>query len=319
MKKAFLAVFSSCLAIALAGCAFSGGPGASSSEQISNSSSGAENSANASSNDVFSSSDSGEASSSSEFSSAQSSSKQPSSESSSSADSSSTPASSYPSLDWEHSYSSYKNGNYTNYIDYADASSFRLAEPTSSYGVSYVYAPENGSSSFKIVGALYEDTYYVEPGEVCHYYEAFGHFPLNYVMYDAGEDNLTDGALSQSKAASKAVADYGEYGRLYTAYCRSSGYANDLPKFNGSSYYEIDIDDGSGRYNDGEDISRGGGRIVIPVGGIVGYSSEIASFVTYDHYNTFREYANYFGGWGQNFNGEGSRFSSYTALETVKG
>ena len=61
-------------------------------------------------------------------------------------------------------------------------------------------------------------------------------------------------------------------------------------------------------YNDGKNITRGAARLVYTRmdknhNGIY-ESNEVYVFYTANHYNDFREYLNYYGGWGQIFGNE---------------
>jgi hypothetical protein len=61
-------------------------------------------------------------------------------------------------------------------------------------------------------------------------------------------------------------------------------------------------------YNDGNTITRGAARLVYTRmdknrDGVFG-TDEVYVFYTGNHYNDFREYLNYFGGWGEIFGNE---------------
>ena len=95
-------------------------------------------------------------------------------------------------------------------------------------------------------------------------------------------------------------------------------YEPELPDISGCGgdlqYYEIDIgttgtdcDPGyiAKIYNDGKSITRGAARIVYARfdrnGDNIVDPSEKYVFYTYNHYNDFQEYLNYYGGWGEMF------------------
>jgi hypothetical protein len=69
-------------------------------------------------------------------------------------------------------------------------------------------------------------------------------------------------------------------------------------------------------YNNGSKITRGAARIVYGREDLNrnGYyeQDEIFVFYTHNHYNDFREYLNYYGGWGEVFGNEtgGGEYSS---------
>lgn len=104
-----------------------------------------------------------------------------------------------------------------------------------------------------------------------------------------------------------------------------------LPNISGCGgdlqYYEMDIGttgtDTGGNYvikvyNDGSSITRGAARLVYTRtdknnNGIY-ETDEVYVFYTANHYNDFREYLNYYGGWGQIFGNEtgGGKLSSKT-------
>ncbi|MBO5096798.1 MAG: hypothetical protein J6B96_00620, partial [Agathobacter sp.] len=58
-------------------------------------------------------------------------------------------------------------------------------------------------------------------------------------------------------------------------------------------------------YNDGTKITRGAARIVYARQDLNGNGiyeqDEVYVFYTHNHYNDFREYLNYYGGWGEMF------------------
>ena len=90
-------------------------------------------------------------------------------------------------------------------------------------------------------------------------------------------------------------------------------------------YYEVDIGTTGTTagnypvkvYNDGSTITRGAARIVysrFKNGGAITDLSKKYLFYTYNHYNDFQEYLNYYGGWGEmfgNITGGGELSSKY--------
>ena len=111
---------------------------------------------------------------------------------------------------------------------------------------------------------------------------------------------------------------WGEYLRVNHSHFKGDTsrypYEPELPHIDGCpggylTYYELDIGTTasgySGLYNDGSRISRGAARIVYARyeedGSLVHSSENHYLFYTYNHYNDFEEYLNYFGGWGVRF------------------
>ena len=91
-------------------------------------------------------------------------------------------------------------------------------------------------------------------------------------------------------------------------------------------YYEMDIGTtgtesggyAAELYNNGSKITRGAARLVYTRmdknGNGVYENDEVYVFYTYNHYNDFQEYLNYYGGWGQMFGNitGGGKLSSKT-------
>jgi hypothetical protein len=107
---------------------------------------------------------------------------------------------------------------------------------------------------------------------------------------------------------------------------RISGCGGDL------TYYEMDIGTTGTDcdpsyditdYNNGYKITRGAARIVYSAkdrnGNMLIDLDERYVFYTYNHYNDFQEYLNYFGGWGEmfgNITGGGTLSSKYNCNPT---
>ena len=185
-----------------------------------------------------------------------------------------------------------KNGQYilnsaSNFID------------SNTYSVVDVY----GNEVFRI----YRGGGYITLEEVAAYVYAFGDVPANYVE---GKNTEPENSI------------WGEYLRLnHTKFSGNTDkypYEPMLPNISGCGgelyYYEIDIgttgtdcDDAYSvkTYNDGQSITRGAARIVygkydLNGNGIYEFG-EHHVFYTYNHYNDFQEYLNYYGGWGEMF------------------
>ena len=167
---------------------------------------------------------------------------------------------------------------------------------------------------------IYRGGGYITLEEVAAYVYAFGDVPANYVS---------------GKTLKPQNSIWGEYLRLN--HTRFSGntekypYEPKLPNISGCGgdlyYYEIDIgttgtdcDPGYQvkTYNDGKTITRGAARIVygkydLDHDGVYEFG-EHHVFYTYNHYNDFQEYLNYYGGWGEMFGNitGGGKLSSKT-------
>ena len=180
----------------------------------------------------------------------------------------------------------------------------------------YVVVNTAGLEVFRV----YRGGGYITLDEVAAYVYAFGGVPANY---------------DSNKKASPSSSIWGEYLRVnHTSFSGSTTqypYEPELPNISGCGgymyYYEIDIgttgtDTGNGYkvaiYNDGRTITRGAARIVYTFrdydrDGVV-ENDEKYVFYTYNHYNDFQEYLNYYGGWGEmfgNVTGGGTLSSKY--------
>ncbi len=167
----------------------------------------------------------------------------------------------------------------------------------------YVVVDENGDEVFRV----YRGGAYITLEEVAAYVYAFGDVPANYVS-------------GKNKKPTSSI--WGEYLRLnHTEFSGDTNrypYEPVLPEISGCGgslqYYEIDIgttgtdcDPGYPMepYNDGYSITRGAARIVYARydrnGDAIVDPNERYLFYTYNHYNDFQEYLNYYGGWGEMF------------------
>ena len=180
----------------------------------------------------------------------------------------------------------------------------------------YVVVNAYGLEVFRV----YRGGGYITLDEVAAYVYAFGGVPANYVS---------------GKKTKPQESIWGEYLRLnHSSFSGSTTkypYEPELPNISGCGgymyYYEIDIgttgtDTGNGYkvaiYNDGRTITRGAARIVYTFrdydrDGVV-ENDEKYLFYTYNHYNDFQEYLNYYGGWGEmfgNVTGGGTLSSKY--------
>ena len=171
-----------------------------------------------------------------------------------------------------------------------------------------------------IVMEIYRGGAYITLEEVAAYVYAFGDVPANY---------------SSNKKTSPSSSIWGEYLRVnntkFTGDTRKYPYEPELPDISGCggdlTYYEIDIGTtgtdcdpkySAVIYNNGYRIERGAARIVYARydanGDQIIDPNERYLFYTYNHYNDFQEYLNYYGGWGEmfgNITGGGQISSKY--------
>ena len=189
----------------------------------------------------------------------------------------------------------------------------------------YVVVDAYGNEVFRI----YRGGGYITLEEVAAYVYAFGNIPANYT---AGKKTQPENSI------------WGEYLRLnHSKFSGNTGkypYEPELPNITGCGgalqYYEIDIgttgtdcDPGYSvkTYNDGNTITRGAARIVyghddLDGDGVLEFG-EHHVFYTYNHYNDFQEYLNYYGGWGEMFGnvtggGELSSKTNYNPTRYVR-
>ena len=167
----------------------------------------------------------------------------------------------------------------------------------------YIVTDAYGNEVFRV----YRGGGYITLEEVAAYVFAFGDVPANYVS---------------GKNTSPSNSIWGEYLRLnhskFSGNTRSYPYEPALPRISGCGgdlqYYEIDIGTTGTDcdpaytariYNDGQRITRGAARIVYARmdtdGNKIIEDNEKYVFYTYNHYNDFQEYLNYYGGWGTMF------------------
>ena len=180
----------------------------------------------------------------------------------------------------------------------------------------YVVVNYRGQEVFRV----YRGGGYITLEEVAAYLYAFGDIPANYTT---------------SKKGNPSTSIWGEYLRCnYSKFSGSTStypYEPALPRISGCggdlNYYEIDIGTTGTdcdpsyplrTYNNGTSIERGAARIVYTVsdrnGNKIIEPNEKYLFYTYNHYNDFQEYLNYFGGWGEMFGNitGGGKLSSKT-------
>ena len=194
------------------------------------------------------------------------------------------------------------------------------------------YQPMQGDTYVRNTATCYIDdgkTYIVVDGygnEVLRIYEGGGYITLEevaaYMYAFGGATGSLPANYDSNKKAKPSSSIWGEY--LRVNHSKFSGdtykypYEPELPDITGCGgslqYYEMDIGT-TGTitpgyttpvlYNNGSKITRGAARLVYTRydknnNGIF-EQNEVYVFFTHNHYNDFREYLNYYGGWGEMF------------------
>ena len=172
-------------------------------------------------------------------------------------------------------------------------------------GNTYIVLDSKGNAVMRI----HKAGGYITLEEVAAYMFAFGGngtIPANYTSKKSGKPNNSI---------------WGEYLRVNHSYFIGDTdrypYEPELPDISGCggklSYYEMDIGTTGTTtpgyapepYIEGNSINRGAARIVYARQDLNGNgiyeNNEVYVFYTHNHYNDFREYLNYFGGWGEMF------------------
>ena len=176
-----------------------------------------------------------------------------------------------------------------------------------------------------VASYIYRGGAYVVLEEVAAYVFAFGEIPANH---------------SESKKTKPTESIWGEYLRVnHTEFSGDTSkypYEPILPRISGCGgdyrYYEMDIGTtgttcdpsySATVYNNGSKITRGAARIVYSRydrnGNKIIEADEKYLFYTDNHYNDFREYLNYEGGWGEifgNITGGGTLSSKFDYAPT---
>ena len=177
---------------------------------------------------------------------------------------------------------------------------------------SYLFSADGNTyyvvdSEGEIVLEIYRGGAYIMLEEVAAYVFAFGDVPAN---------------QTSDKNASPSDNPWGEFLRLnntkFSGDTSKYPYEPVLPRISGCggdlTYYEMDIGTTgtdcdpsytAALYNNGSSITRGAARIVYvrydANGDKIIDLDERYVFYTYNHYNDFQEYLNYYGGWGEMF------------------
>ena len=206
------------------------------------------------------------------------------------------------------------------------------------------YRPMENGAYLRNTSNYYLDdgnTYVVVDGygkEVMRIYRGGGYITLEEVaayMYAFGgsSDDLPANYTSKKKGLPKDSI-WGEYLRLNHSYfignTNKYPYEPELPNISGCGgdlqYYEMDIGTTGTTtpgynpkpYNNGVTITRGAARLIYARqdlnGNEIYEQDEVYVFYTDNHYNDFREYLNYYGGWGEIFGNVtgGGEYSSKT-------
>ena len=173
-------------------------------------------------------------------------------------------------------------------------------------GNTYVVVDCTGDEVMRI----YKGAAYITLEEVAAYMYAFG-----------GSNETLPGNYTSSKSTKPSNNPWGIYLRVnhshFTGNTSKYPYEPELPNITGCGgqlqYYELDIGTtgtttpgySPSLYNNGTTIVRGAARLVYARVDLnnngVYEQGEVYVFYTHNHYNDFREYLNYYGGWGQMF------------------
>ena len=228
--------------------------------------------------------------------------------------------------------------NYTTACCYTDAcyrtEHYLLSgslEVPGQYAEEAEYRPMEGDQYIRNTSTHYEDdgnTYVVVDGngrEVLRIYKGAAYITLEEVaayMYAFGGSNATLPAnYTSAKKTKPTGSPWGEYLRVNHSYFTGDTskypYEPELPNITGCGgnlqYYELDIGTtgtttpgySPSPYNNGSSITRGAARLVYARQDLNGNGiyeeGEVYVFYTHNHYNDFREYLNYYGGWGEMF------------------
>ncbi len=186
-------------------------------------------------------------------------------------------------------------------------------------GNTYVVLDAKGKEVIKI----YKAGGYITLEEVAAYMYAFG-----------GANGSLPANYTSKKRTQPSSSPWGEYLRVNHSYfigdTNKYPYEPELPNISGCGgdlrYYEMDIGTTGTTtpgyapkpYIQGNKIERGAARLVYTRSDLNGNgiyeNDEVYVFYTHNHYNDFREYLNYYGGWGEMFGNEtgGGEYSSKT-------
>ena len=173
-------------------------------------------------------------------------------------------------------------------------------------GNTYIVVDEKGNEVMRI----YKTGGYITLEEVAAFMFAFG-----------GQDGCFPANYTSKKSAKPQNSIWGEHLRLnhsnFSGDTSRYPYEPELPDITGCGgdlyYYEMDIGTtgtvtpgySTKPYNNGTTITRGAARLVYARQdknrNHIIENDEVYVFYTCNHYNDFREYLNYYGGWGEIF------------------
>ena len=216
-------------------------------------------------------------------------------------------------------------GQFAQDAGYRPMADGKFIRNTSAYyldgGSTYIVTDETGKEIMRI----YKGGAYITLEEVAAYMYAFG-----------GSSGSLPANYTTSKNTRPSESIWGEYLRVnhskFSGNTNKYPYEPELPDISGCGgdlqYFEMDIGTTGTEtpggyavkiYNDGTVITRGAARLVYARqdknrNGIF-EPNEVYVFYTDNHYNDFREYLNYYGGWGLIFGNVtgGGVYSSKTA------
>ncbi len=203
--------------------------------------------------------------------------------------------------------------------------------------------PKSGDKFIRNTATVYSDngdTYIVMDGtgnEVMRIHKAGGYITLEEVaayMYAFGGSGKIPANYISKKNGKPNSSLWGEYLRVNHSYFIGDTdkypYEPELPDISGCGgslrYYEMDIGTtgtttpgyAAKPYIQGNKINRGAARLVYARQDLNGNgiyeNNEVYVFYTHNHYNDFREYLNYYRGWGEMFGNVtgGGEYSSET-------
>lgn len=212
------------------------------------------------------------------------------------------------------------------------------------YAQEAAHRPQAEGKFLRNTAAVYLDngnTYVVmdsQGNEVMRIHKAGGYIGLEevaaYMYAFGGDDGSLPANYTTKKKAKPNNSLWGEYLRLNHSYFIGNTdrypYEPELPDISGCGgelrYYEMDIGTTGTTtpgyapkpYIRGNTVTRGAARLVYTRHDLNGNGiyeqNELYVFYTHNHYNDFREYLNYYGGWGEVFGNEtgGGEYSSKT-------
>ena len=204
--------------------------------------------------------------------------------------------------------------------------------------------PKSGGKFVRNTAALYLDggnTYVIldaQGNQLLRIHRAGGYITLEevaaYMYAFGGAEGSLPANYTSKKKGNPSTNPWGVYLRLNHSHFIGNTdrypYEPELPNISGCGgdlrYFEMDIGTtgtvtpgyASRPYVQGNSITRGAARLVYARQDLNGNGTyeqdEIYVFYTHNHYNDFREYLNYYGGWGEVFGNEtgGGELSSKT-------